>query len=183
MNVTIEQPNERILYYRLRLPDRGVRLDYTINLDRYILSINGEVNCSYKWVETKESFIDLLKRCDKWYIINKLSDRVLDIEKSVEETVEKLRDYLEVTDYDEQLELKEIEDELYNYQTKDAFYLNAVERIGYHYGLTESEIYDDKLIQIYEKYPYWIETAVDLFIEHIVPLLVDPVLLLGEIYE
>lgn len=170
MNVTIEQPNEIILYYRLRLPDRGVRLDYTINLDRYILSINGEVNCSYKWVETKESFIDLLKRCDKWYIINKLSDRVLDIEKSVEETIEKIRDFVEP---DDTYELKELEDELYNYQAKDSFYLNAVNRLQYHYGLTESEIYEDKLIQIYEKYPYWVETAVDLFIEHIVPLLGD----------
>lgn len=170
MNITIEQPNERILYYRLRLPDRGVRLDYTINLDKYILSINGEVNCSYKWVETKESFIDLLKRCNKWYIINKLSDRVLDIEKSVKETIEKIKDFVEP---DDTYELNELEGELYNYQTKDAFYLNAVERLGYYYELTEGEIYDYKLIQIHEKYPYWVETAVDLFIEHIVPLLGD----------
>lgn len=48
---------------------------FYFNLDRYELFITSDCGeYGYKWVETpkSESFLELMARCDKWYVLNKL---------------------------------------------------------------------------------------------------------------
>lgn len=77
--VEVINPNILVLEYRQEKgdPDYGSCLwaRFTFNLDRYELSINSDCGSyGYKWCETPsaESFLHLMARCDKYYILDKI---------------------------------------------------------------------------------------------------------------
>lgn len=79
MKISETKPNILCLEYRQEKgdPDYGSCLwaRFTFNLDRYELTITSDCgNYGYKWVETPstESFLELMTRCNRWYIINKI---------------------------------------------------------------------------------------------------------------
>ena len=79
MKVTEIKPNMLILEYRQDKEDKDygscLWARFMFNLDRYELSITSDCgNYGYKWYETpnSESFLELMARCDKWYVMHKL---------------------------------------------------------------------------------------------------------------
>ena len=79
--MTVKEINPRILTleYRQEKGDKDygscLWARFMFNLDRYELSITSDCgNYGYKWVETpeSESFLELMARCDKGYILGKL---------------------------------------------------------------------------------------------------------------
>lgn len=79
--MTVKEINPRILTleYHQEKDDKDygscLWARFMFNLDRYELSITSDCgNYAYKWVETpkSESFLELMARCDKWYILSKL---------------------------------------------------------------------------------------------------------------
>ena len=86
--MSVQKLESRIIKYRLYDDDSKGVLYYTLDLDKYSLSISGETTAEYKWVETPktESFIKLMLRCDKYYLMNKLFHKVFDLYKSIEAT-------------------------------------------------------------------------------------------------
>lgn len=66
---------------------------FMFNLDRYELLISSDCgNYGYKWYETpnSESFIELMARCNKWYILNKIygSEDIFNYESTKERIYE-----------------------------------------------------------------------------------------------
>lgn len=79
MKVTEIKPNMLILEYRQDKEDKDygscLWARFNFNLDRYELTITSDCgNYGYKWVETpkSESFLELMARCNKDYILDKL---------------------------------------------------------------------------------------------------------------
>ncbi len=79
MTVNAITPNMLILEARQEPKDKDygscLWARFSFNLDRYEMSITSDCgNYGYKWAETpdSESFLQLMARCDKWYIMNKI---------------------------------------------------------------------------------------------------------------
>lgn len=79
MTVKEIKPNMLVLEYRQDKKDKDygscLWARFYFNLDRYELSIVSDCgNYGYKWVETPkgESFLELMVRCDKDYLLGKL---------------------------------------------------------------------------------------------------------------
>lgn len=79
MTVKEIKPNMLVLEYRQDKEDKGygscLWARFYFNLDRYELSIVSDCgNYGYKWCETpkSESFLELMVRCDKGYLLDKL---------------------------------------------------------------------------------------------------------------
>lgn len=79
MTVNAITPNMLILEARQEPEDKDygscLWARFSFNLDRYEMSITSDCgNYGYKWCETpnSESFLHLMTRCDKWYIMNKI---------------------------------------------------------------------------------------------------------------
>lgn len=93
MTVNEVKPNILCLEYRQEKDDKDygscLWARFTFNLDRYELAITSDCgNYGYKWVETPEaeSFLELMARCDKWYILNKIygNEDIFDYEATKE---------------------------------------------------------------------------------------------------
>ena len=162
----VKKLNSRIIKYKVCDEDMGV-LYYTLDLDRYQLSISGETQASYKWVETteKESFIKLMLRCDKWYLSDKLFEKVFDIDASIESVKEYIKEHYENEDkHTIKSILSEIDDLLCNDMY---FFVNSIENLLQSNDL-EVETYD--LYDCCEKkYKRWDEKAITYFCEYIKP--------------
>jgi hypothetical protein len=107
--MSVQKLDSRIIKYRLVDEKSYGVLYYTLDLDKYSLSIGGETSGDYKWVETPktERFIKLMVRCDSGYLLNKLFNKVFDLEKSIKSVVEFIEEY-EVFDCDYEATKKEI---------------------------------------------------------------------------
>lgn len=114
MTIKEIEPRMKIIEYRQEPGDKDygscLWARFCFNLDRYEMSITSDCgNYGYKWCETpdSESFLHLMARCDKWYIINKIygyedifdyeltKKRLLESCGGDEEDLEKLKDIFE----------------------------------------------------------------------------------------
>lgn len=113
------KPNILSIEYRQEKTDKDygscLWARFMFNLDRYELSITSDCgNYGYKWVETpnSESFLELMARTDKGYMLNKLYGRenIFDYEA----TKERIYDYFGEEEEDKE-KLDEIFDEIEAY--------------------------------------------------------------------
>lgn len=172
MSVSIEKQTERILTFRLHEKETSAVIYYTLNLDRYSLSIGGETSGFYKWVETpaSESFLKLMVRCDKWYLCNKLFDKVIDVEASIKA----VKDYIADADlFDMDYEAEERESCFNDLDRVDvdcqSCFVSRVTEILSEYDKDDSETEYTIYGLIEKTYKHWDERAIDLFCEFIKP--------------
>lgn len=158
--------NSRIIKYKICDDDWGV-IYYTLDLDRYQLSISGETTASYKWVETpqSESFINLMLRCDKWYLSEKLFEKVFDIDASIEAVKKYIKEYYE---YEDKNTLKSILNDIDDLECNNIyFFINSIE------NLLNSNDFEVNTYDLYDccekKYKRWDEKAINYFCEYIKP--------------
>lgn len=169
--MAVEKLSSRIIKYRLYDEISGGVLYYTLDLDKYSLSIDGETTAGYKWVETpkSESFINLMLRCDSFYLMNKLFSKVFDLEKSIEST----KQYIEENKWFYRLKCKKecfekIDDILADCESQ--FVERVVELLGeYDVELDGDDQYYLWTYGVEKDYKYWQKKAVDLFCEFIKP--------------
>lgn len=167
-----------ILRYRLKDDKNGAIVYFTLDLDNYELIISGETTASYQWVSgTKESFIDLMLRCDYSYLLMKLGysrPKEFNLEKSIEETIKNIKENLG-EDIVLNLESDDLEDfyreirygiECY---TSESFVTIVNEIIDSYEGLDSLDVHE--CIECVEEHPYWLKKSVEYFCEHIKPLL------------
>lgn len=140
----------------------------TFDLDSYTLLAESDCgNYTYGWTPTPktESFIDLMCRIGKHYLLNKISDETeFDIEESKRKTIANLDDYLFqcVSEYQECInrinEIGNCEDEL--------FYRECDDILG------DYEICDSfEIIEIIKNYPTRAIRFVDIFKNIVQPFL------------
>lgn len=170
--MSVEKLNSRIIKYRLVDEKSHGVLYYTLDLDKYSLSIGGETSADYKWVETPktESFLELMVRCDSGYLLNKLFNRVFDLEKSINSVIEYFEEYgLFDCDY----ENDEKEDFLEEIKGIDCdcenCFIERVNEILDDYDKNYIDADYDLWNRIEKSYKYWDKKAVDLFCEFIKP--------------
>lgn len=170
--MSVEKLNSRIIKYRLYDEKSMGVLYYTLDLDKYSLSIGGETSADYKWVETPkaESFLELMLRCDSGYLLNKLFNKVFDLEKSIKSVIEYFEEY-ELFDCD--YESDEKEDFLEEIKKIDCDCENCfIERVNEILDDYDKNYIDDDYDlwnRIEKSYKYWDKKAVDLFCEFIKP--------------
>lgn len=89
MTVNEIKPNIICLEYRQEPKDEDygtcLYARFYFNLDRYELTIISDCdNYGYKWVETKETFLELMARIDGGYLLDKIygSPNIFDYEKT-----------------------------------------------------------------------------------------------------
>lgn len=170
--MSVEKLNSRIIKYRLYDEKSMGVLYYTLDLDKYSLSIGGETSADYKWVETPktESFINLMIRCDSGYLLNKLFNKVFDFEKSIKSVIEYFEEY-ELFDCD--YESDEKEDFLEEIKKIDCdcenCFIERVNEILDDYDKNYIDADYDLWNRIEKSYKYWDKKAVDLFCEFIKP--------------
>ena len=168
--MSVEKLDSRIIKYRLYDEKSMGVLYYTLDLDKYSLSIGGETSADYKWVETpkSESFINLMVRCDSGYLMNKLFNRVFDLEKSVEAMKEFLKENEWFYRYKDKKEcLKEMDDICVDY---DRELVNEVIKLLEEYNVeVDGDMEYDLWNCIERTYKYWDRKSVDLFCEFIKP--------------
>lgn len=165
--MTVKKLNSRIIKYRLYDEDSLGVIYYTLDLDRYQLSISGETTASYKWVETpqSESFLKLMVRCDKGYLLDKLFNEVFDLEESIKS----VKKYIEENyEYEADYTLKSINKDIDEIDCNGMdYFVSSIEKILEQHYLT-AEYYD--LYDCCEKkFKHWDERAIDLFCEYIKP--------------
>lgn len=173
--MSVEKLNSRIIKYRLVDEESYGVLYYTLDLDKYSLSIGGETSADYKWVETPktESFIKLMVRCDSGYLLNKLFNKVFDLEKSIKSVVEFIEEY-EVFDIDYESEekgdcLEEIKE--IDCDSENCF-IEKVIAVLDDYDKHDIDTDYDLWNRIEKSYKYWDNKAVELFCEFIKPELI-----------
>lgn len=168
--MSVQKLDSRIIKYRLFDEESHGVLYYTLDLDKYSLSIGGETSADYKWVETpkSESFIKLMVRCDSGYLMNKLFNRVFDLGKSVEAMKEFLKENEWFYRYKDKKEcLKEMDDICVDY---DRELVNEVIKLLEEYNVeVDGDMEYDLWNCIERTYKYWDKRAIDLFCEFIKP--------------
>lgn len=170
--MSVEKLNNRIIKYRLYDEKTCGVLYYTLDLDRYSLSISGEITAEYKWTETPqaESFIKLMLRCSRWYLLDKLFRRVFDLEKSiaaVKKWIEEKKYFAD--DTETQIDCFEAIAIICT-QNDEAFMQSVIKALD-DYGVdvdgdTEFELWN-KCVE--KSFTYWAEKSVDCFCEQIKP--------------
>jgi len=165
--ITISQQSGNILFFNLYEEKHHARIRYYLNLDEYELVITGETTASYKWVSgTKESFIDLLLRCDKGYILMKLGysrPKNFNLDKSIDETIKDIKENYEDIRDDFFDDIKSID-----VSTSEGFY-KEMWRILEEHDLDSCDFHE--CIDCIEEHPHWLVRSVDLFFSDIKPLL------------
>ena len=167
----VEKLNNRIIKYRLYDEKSGGVVYYTLDLDKYSLSISGEITAEYKWTETpqSESFIKLMLRCSRWYLLNKLFAKVFDLEKSIV-AVQKWIEEKEYFVDDDEAKIDCFEAIAVICTRSDEAFMQSVIKALDDYGVeidgdTEYLLWN----RIEKSYKYWAEKSVDLFCEQIKP--------------
>lgn len=169
-SVSVDKLNSRILKYRFYDKSHGAVIYYTLDLDKYQLSIQGETTGAYKWVETQktESFIDLMLRCDMWYLANKLFKKVLDLNRSLNKIAKYIKECdlfpTKVKERNFIRELKEIDVDCQN------CLMIEVNRLLGEYEVSVEDDYE-LWCCIEKQYKYWDEKAVSYFCRFIKPQL------------
>ena len=168
--MSVVKLDDKILTYRLYDEKSSAVLYYTLNLDKYSLTIGGEVAGYYKWIETPktESFLELMVRCDSGYITNKLFNNSFDLEKSIKSVIDYIKEYaLFDCDYEEEVQ---------NYFIEKLEGLDcdcAVCFVNEVCHLLDDYFKDIPLYVVYDLceygHKYWEKKSVDLFCEVIVP--------------
>lgn len=169
--MSVEKLNSRIIKYRLVDEESHGVLYYTLDLDKYSLSIDGETTAGYKWVETPktESFIRLMIRCDSGYLLNKLFDRVFDLEKSIEETKKLLAESKWFYRCKDKKECLERMDKIVA-DCESEYVRNVIELLEeYDVKLDGDDEYYLWAYGVEKDYKYWEKKAVDLFCRFIKP--------------
>ena len=169
--MSVQKLDSRIIKYRLYDEDSMGVLYYTLDLDKYSLSIDGEVTAGYKWIETPktESFIKLMLRCDSGYLMNKLFNRVFDLEKSIEATKKFIKDREWFYRYKDKKNFIEQMDEICA-DCESEYVRNVIELLGeYDVELDGDDEYNLWYHGVEKGYKYWQKKAVDLFCEFIKP--------------
>lgn len=171
--MSVQKLDSRIIKYRLFDEESKGVLYYTLDIDKYSLSIGGETSADYKWVETPkdESFINLMLRCDSGYLMNKLFSRVFDLNKSMEATQKLIgeREWLSCCRKTEKKDFDERFDEI-GADCASEYVRNVIELL-FEYGV-ELDCDDEYYLWTYgveKDYKYWQKKAVDLFCEFIKP--------------
>lgn len=169
--MSVQKLDSRIIRYRLYDEKSSAVLYYTLDLDKYSLSIGGEISAYYKWVETPktESFIKLMIRCDSDYLMNKLFNRVFDLKKSIEATKALVEEEELFYRYKEKKDFLNQMDDIEADCERD-FVNNVIELFAlYNVKLDCDEEYNLWCNGVEEDYKYWDRKAVDLFCEFIKP--------------
>lgn len=168
--MSVEKLNSRIIRYRLVDEESSGVLYYTLDLDKYSLSIGGETSAYYKWFETPktESFIKLMLRCDSWYLMDKLFNKVFDLEKSIEATKKHIEDSEWFYRKDEKEFLNEIEHILAD--SADLFMYRVLELLEeYGVKLDGDDEYSLWTYGVELNYKHWDRKAADMFCKFIKP--------------
>lgn len=163
MTVNEIKPNTLCLEYRQEKGDKDygscLWARFMFNLDRYELTITSDCgNYGYKWCEsTKESFLELMARCDYGYMLDKLYGRanIFDYEATKKHIYEILGNY----DDDDKEKLDEIFDECECYgepesaeeflqvfgRNNDGYFTDMWEYVQYDYPANAL-----KIVQVFE---------------------------------
>ena len=167
--IKIEELNTSIIKYRLHDKKNGAVLYYTLDLDKYQLSIQGEVCGSYKWCETpdSESFLELMVRCSSGYLVNKLFEK----DFSCTESIKTVKRYIKESGFfyikeDERNCLREISEICAD---SPDFFIGQVVNILKDYNIN----YDDYEVWscVEKDYKYWDRKAISYFCNNIKPKL------------
>ena len=165
----IEELDTRIIKYRLEDPKNGAVIYYTLDLDKYQLSIQGEASGSYKWCETPdcESFLELMVRCDKRYLLNKLFNKVFDCNQSIKNVKRYIKENYEFWDKDEEKEIFNDLSEIYT-DCAEAFMDKVFEVLNAH--PKDWDTYEICCC-MEDTYNYWDKKAISYFCNNIKPKL------------
>lgn len=169
--VKIERQYGNILCYKLFDDESWNNFEYIINLENGELIIAGDVLTSYCWYSNNTNvFLENLCNYSKEYLLNKLCYRTgvhFDLKKSIEETINNIKKYNN-KHKGKILNLNEII-EFLNYISclgVDQFYEDA-EEIFKNYN---SEFLNECVTIVLDYHPL-LKKAVDLYYEHIIPIL------------
>lgn len=167
VNVVTQQVGD-ILIFNLFEEKTHARIRYYLNLKEYELVVTGEITASYKWVSgTKESFIDLMLRCESGYLLMKLGYsrlKIFNLDKSLERTIEDIKD-----NYSEDIEDSFLDEvKAIEASTSEGFYKDFYNLIDA-YDLNYLDI--SECVHIIEEHPHWLVRSIELFCSDIKPLL------------
>jgi len=171
--VKLVQPTTIRVTYRQQRDDKDygscLWADFDLDCDNYRLTINSDCgNFSYGWTPTPqgETFIHLCCRFDKDYLLNKLSDRtVLDEKKTAELFIRCFENHGETLPQNYEQDIYDIVNEACNeYEMYE-----LIERYKIENTPGKGNMYlEDCFVK---DYPTAAKRVVDIFTEHVVPLL------------
>jgi hypothetical protein len=139
-DIICEKPNVVTINYRRKQSDEDygscLWANFNFNCDTYTLSIQSGLTYQCQWVPTPntESFMDLCKRIDIGYLLDKISDRT---ELDKETTFKNIVDSVQV-DYGTPIAVEELYEILYNSDSLIEFIENAVTYLKF--NLNDSRI-------------------------------------------
>ena len=169
----VEKIENRILKYRVYDEKSGGVCFYTLDLDRFELTVSGEASGSYKWTNTEphETFVSLMKRCSQGYICDKLFDEEWSNERAIEAALEDFDYYKDEFAKSEDIikEIKEIH--AYNYDSfmrdlEDVIVLN-----GETFEPTFDSMFQDFWDHHLTAHTYWNKKSIEWFKEYVTPIL------------
>lgn len=155
-------------------PDYGTCLwaDFYFDLDSYALSISSDCgDYAYSWTPTPntESFMDLMRRINKYYLRNKISEESeFMLEESKRDTISNLETYM----FDCVEDKGKAEDEIndIDFSNENIFY-REVDEILDRYGIVDTF----KLIAAVCDYPAGALKIVEIFEKYVQPALAEMV--------
>jgi hypothetical protein len=163
-------PNIRQFHYRQEKTDKDygscLWANITLDCDNYTLMVESDCgNYTYGWCPTPEyeSFIHLMCRIEKDYLLDKISSRcVLDIEQSKKETIDNVlyNDYILSDD-----DIESIND-IDDFSSDETFYKEC-DDILRSSGITDTF----ELMQCVKRYPAGAITFADIFCDVLQPIL------------
>lgn len=168
------RPNIRQFNYIPDDTDRGACMwaTFILDCDAYTLSIESDCGrCGYGWKPTpdKESFIHLLSRLDKDYLLYKVADKcIFNIDASVKETVKAIRDCFDGENNAElERAIEKIERLKEYYYDSNSFYYEC-DLILEKTSLADCRF---EIVEIVKEYKTGAITIADIFINELQPLL------------
>ncbi len=169
--MSVEKLNSRIIRYRLVDEESSGVLYYTLDLDKYSLSIGGETSAYYKWTETPktESFIKLMIRCSNYYLLDKLFFKVFDLENSIDAMKNFIKEHEWFNRYKDKKACLEEIDSIEAY-CESEFVNRVIDLLEkYDVELDGDDEYNLWSYGVKKDFKYWAKRAVDLFCKFIKP--------------
>lgn len=143
-----------------------------ITLDHENYSMTATTDCgdySYTWCATpdSESFLELMCRIDRWYLLDKIANRSdFNLEESKRKTIENLQ-YVDESYLPPYTNIEQMKNEINEIEIEDdRYFLTEVERI------TDDQL-DSESIEIAMEYPKSAETFCEVFCDYLQPKLRD----------